>query len=115
VTPLPLSAWTLEEASAFTNALHQKLQPHYCVGLTGSVLYRGKGKYDLDVIVFPSKSQHWSFEELYSLLKAAGMQQLRDVTAVRREWARKYGSHDRKHVEIWQTAEGKRVDLFFLR
>lgn len=115
MNPLPVSPWTLEEASAFTGMLQQKLQPHYCVGLTGSVLYRGKGRYDLDIIVFPAKSYRWDLDELRLLMLGAGMQLLRNREQVQAYWAKKYNSNDRKHVEIWQTLSGKRVDVFFLR
>lgn len=115
MTPLPISSWTLEEASAFIDALHQKLQPHYCVGLTGGVLYRGRSRHDLDVIVFPSKSDHWKPAEVQILLVSAGLWLVRTREEVRREWGQRYKSNDRKHVEIWQTSEGKRVDVFFLR
>jgi hypothetical protein len=104
--------WDIFSAMAFIKDLRTALlDVGYCVGLTGSVLYKLSSEKDLDVIIYP----HGTLPKgnLEGALRLAGMKRTMTKDEVQRMWLRDYGSTDTKHVEIWEVA-GKRVDLFFL-
>jgi hypothetical protein len=105
--------WTQQEAIWMLASLEPRLKEVGChCGLTGSVLYRGDSKKDLDVIIYP----HWK--------KDAEPQDLQPVKA----WLVKFFESDKmndcastsqerddKHVCWLLTKAGKRIDFFFLQ
>lgn len=108
--------WTLESGVAFVRRLQLVASyAGYEVALAGSVLTRGRSSKDLDVVLFPRSTSVVNLEGLRILLTSTGILRLaHDRDTVTARW-RRIGSDDEKHVEVWVTAEGLRVDLFFLR
>lgn len=94
----------------------------YGVGLTGSVLTKGRSKKDIDVILYPyDTSKHQLPIEIAAHLELFGLSRLYDQSTVKARW-KKLGSRDGKHVEVWTNQraqqEGdvpRRIDFFFLR
>lgn len=80
------------------------------VALGGGVLLRGWSNHDLDLIVYPHSSERANLLKLRKTLQAAGMVRRASAAAVQEEW-RKLGSRDCKHVEVWRTADARRVDI----
>lgn len=109
------SAWRMREALVFVRALSRHLDPvAYHVALTGSVLTRGRSTHDLDVVLYPRSTEApLGLEKVFAALEGFGMKRTFSRETVARAW-RFGGSQDEKHVEVWRTRDGKRVDLFFL-
>jgi hypothetical protein len=106
--------WTRDEALAFLMLLEPLvLAAGYGVGLTGSVLFAGESRNDLDIIIFPQSKGTENISKLYEALELAGMFRRCGRGTVVREWE-KVGSTDLKNVEVWRTAQRRRVDIFFL-
>lgn len=109
--------WTLEQALVFVRELEEVLSPlgFHC-GLTGSILYKGQSDNDLDVTIFPHKTMQMDASMLPSAFEWLGLTRLADRVQVTRLWQRKDPlGLDTKHVEAWKTADGRKVDFFFLR
>lgn len=103
--------WTQENAFRFVRRLEGYLKPHYHVALAGSLLHRGFSNHDIDVMIFPHRTNHNNLEEVQGLLGSVpDMRPWIPVEAVHRQW-RKLGSDDTKHVEVWRY-NGRRVDVF---
>lgn len=102
--------WKIEDAQQLCKILDSKLRPYgWCVGLTGSLLYKGESQKDADIILyragqFPSAT----ISTVKEILRNIGME---DRTTP--EFLVKQAARDTKHVEIWDWT-GERVDLFFL-
>jgi hypothetical protein len=108
-------SWTLDEALNFIRNLSRVLLPHgWGVGLCGSVLTKGSSHKDLDIIIFPRDTTSMSYSKLIELLEGTGLTLKHNHMVVQEAW-RKAGSRDNKIVEVWRTANGKRVDIFLLR
>lgn len=107
--------WTREQAMAFLHWLRPRLDPRYELGMAGSVLFEGKSSKDLDVIIFPKRTTHLNSLALHESLRRAGMALAVTEANVKARWLRDHGSRDEKHVEVWMTPDGRRVDFFFLR
>ena len=105
--------WTMGEAIEFIKSLEAAVSPHYHIALAGSVLTRGESSKDLDVMVFPHRSQYHSLDEIHSLLRNFGMKLRADFEEVKKVWRKNgdVGPLDQKHVEVWSW-QGKRVDVF---
>lgn len=111
------AAWSLDEAAE----LIQKLTPlllakGFMVGLTGSVLVKGKSEHDVDLIVYPMQSIGWRQSDWVparAALVAAGLVLYVNMSAVKDSWRRR-GIGDEKMVEVYHYNE-RRVDVFFLR
>lgn len=117
--------WVRDEAIEFCTNLWMDLEPagYYCA-LTGSLLYRGESKKDLDLIIYPAHANHNAKRELYTpdgdpdlmaALVGFGLKRTHDSTFVRSMWRKKGFTCD-KFVEVWRTKgpPRKRLDLFFL-
>lgn len=117
--------WTLKDAISLIQLLEPMLRVNgFSLGVTGSVLFKGKSKKDLDLIVYPMVcTDKTDFNKARKTLKIFGMK-LHEViiggklTALNVNQMHKYwrskGSLDEKEVEVWNH-NGKRVDVFFLR
>ena len=106
--------WTLEEALVFTRALEPLLnKAGWSLGIAGSVLLHGQSSNDLDLIVYPLNNGKIDRDGLQATLQAFGMLLKHDSIVVHQAW-RRQRSTDRKHVEVWETKDGKRVDVFVL-
>ena len=110
------ATWTILQGRLLATYLEPILsETGFHVGLTGSTLYRGESKKDLDFIIYPhcvSPKEIPNFDKASAALKRAGLERVLpadEVEATRRT----LGSFDTKRVEIW-TWQGKRVDFFYL-
>lgn len=117
-------SWTLEEGVDLCRRLRTQLVPlGWDVGLTGSVLHAGISVKDLDVIVFPLDSSHWMAASTPTTplavkmsLEQLGMTLKHGARQVRAVWRKTHPDKaDEKIVEIWECADGRRVDVFCLR
>ncbi len=86
------------------------------VAIAGGVMRRGWSMHDLDLVVYPhcrTTGRAPSFEAARDYLRRLGWRLHVDKASMHKYW-RKKGSKDRKHVEVWHTADGRRVDLLVL-
>lgn len=107
--------WTFFEAIAIVNDLDaawEKSGWHFT--FAGSVLRNGSSEKDLDIIAFPHDSSKASHGKLWRLLKGHRWKLRIDARQLHDFWRQK-GSSDRKHVEVWKTEDGRRVDVFVLK
>jgi hypothetical protein len=112
--PKKKSVWVLHDALQFVRRLEKKLRIAYAhVAFTGSVLYEGESRKDLDIVIFPHSSRHFDLDLVRGVLEEAGLHCLFTVAQVHKDW-RERGIKDRKRVEIWAYRQ-KRVDVMFLK
>ncbi len=110
----PRGKWTLEEALDVIRSLNVCTRAAgYYVGLTGSVLHKGKSHNDLDLLLVPLSDQQLDYDRLVGVLRDFGMTLVVDKERVHARW-RKVGSNDTKHVEIW-SYKGKKIDCIFVK
>lgn len=103
--------WTLKEAIDLARDLNSCAgATGWHFGITGSVLFKGSSEKDLDLIAYPRNSKDCDRSDLRALLSLCGMRLRMDVKELQSHWK----SGDKKHVEVWQTGNGKRIDLFIL-
>ena len=109
--------WTIDSALTFIREIEPLLIKNgWYVGLTGSVLIKGESKHDLDLIFYPMNNGKVDRLVLYGTLDHSfGMTRKHDVSIVHRKWWKgETYSADSKHVEVWETKDGRRVDLFIM-
>lgn len=111
--------WTLGDALILVRELEPKFQVEELhLGITGSVLFTGESKKDLDFIVYPHTthtftSYEWVSKNVGEILEAYGMERVADVKKVHKIWRRK-NSDDLKWCEVWEY-QGKRIDVFIMK
>lgn len=106
--------WTLEEALVFIRKFNRSLnEAGWCLGITGSVLLKGKSDKDLDLIAYPMNNGQVNKKGLHQILIDQGLTLKWDSIDIHKFW-RGQGSSDRKNVEVWFTSATKRIDLFIL-
>lgn len=111
--------WTLDEARSFISTVQELIFPlgHY-VALTGSVLFEGESKKDLDLIIYPADTtKSLDAAEVRKALVGLGMRLRGDFAFIRMARkrsrdSRRLESLDTKEVEFWTWGE-KRVDIFW--
>lgn len=106
--------WTLEEAQRLISTLDSVADTtgwHFA--LAGGVMRKGSSEHDLDLIAYPRTSTKSDRNMLRFILGALGWRLRVPVKEMHVYWKEK-GSKDRKHVEVWQTSDKRRVDLFIL-
>jgi len=116
--PAVRSFWSMFDAQT----LVRDLEPHlnevgFTAAVGGSVLRKGVSINDLDLILFPLSRyelQVTGVTPLWEKLESLGWTLVVTADAVHAAW-RKEGSLDNKHVEVWNTPDGKRVDVFLLQ
>lgn len=101
--------------SPFVFAIVRELEPAlkrrgWHVALTGGVLQTGASTKDLDLVLYPRDSTCVSLKRLESALQRAGWHRTHTAERMRLGW-RIRGSRDEKHVEVWRTGDGRRVDV----
>ncbi len=105
--------WTQQEAIWCLVSLEARLKEVGChCGLTGSILYRGDSKKDLDVIIYP----HWKKDnepidlQIVKdwLVKFFDAEEMNDCKSTSQK-------RDDKYVCWLTTKAGKRIDFFFLQ
>ena|SRR5579862_9426365 len=102
--------WSQQEGIDLAQQVQKITEPlGYYVGITGSVLIRGRSDDDLDLILYPGKTCRCSASptEIVDQLTRLGLQ----VTQLRTP----YHEGDTKMVFSGTLKDGHRVDLFFLR
>jgi len=103
--------WTLTEAVDWIRANNLMIESHNaCVGLTGSVLFKGQSIKDLDVIVFPLKTSK-SSPTPFEVCQLFGLNFIADRTMAHMN----YKEGDTKTVIHTEDNQGRRIDLFFLQ
>jgi len=102
------NSWTLVEAIAFANSLHEYIYPlGFDVAITGSILTKGYSEKDLDLVIYPLKKISSNYTNLISKLPNFGLKFIRLPN-------HNLGyQDDGKNVQVWEH-NNKRVDLFFL-
>jgi hypothetical protein len=112
--------WTLEEAVAFVRSLQPAvLKCGFSLGLTGSTLTKGSSEHDVDLIVYPLRTNpEPDIHALQAVLNSHNMYRFVGTPQVHAAW-RRAGSLDEKKVEVWVWVDksggiDKRVDIFFL-
>lgn len=98
--------WTLEDGACFIRRWEEHAVKHGVhLGLTGSVLYKGFSKKDLDVIVYPHQTN-----------KEYSFQKFRDALSPPDFWIDATEYHEDDEKEVWSLRlEGQRIDFFFLK
>lgn len=113
-----MSRWDFVSGLEWARDIETALVPAgwHCA-LAGSVLHRGSSTHDLDLVVFPHERETGvsdrQLRKLADALRGLRMTRKRTVRQIHRYWRTK-GSHDCKHVETWQTPNGRRIDLLVL-
>lgn len=106
--------WTLVEGRKLARMLERELAPlGWHVGLTGSVLMKGSSCKDIDLLVYPHKTFDRVMVRVFKKLKSLGWTR-RKTTAMMWSYWRKKGSPDSKFVEVYETKDGRRVDLIYV-
>lgn len=107
--------WTMEDSLRFIRRLYPTLkEAGFSVALTGSVLFDGESKNDLDLVIYPQNASEYSLDKLHNALKKEGLKVLYPRHVVAKAWAA-LGSNDTKVVESWMTGDNHRIDVFLLR
>jgi len=104
--------WTLEEALIIVRELEAGLIGWH-VALAGGVLHKGKSDHDLDLVFFPRDSTNIQLGDLYRGLHYYGLTRTHTEVDMLTHWRSK-GSSDFKHVEVWATADDRRVDVIIV-
>ena len=110
-------SWTLEQALEVVRKLDPLTRRIGCfTGLTGSVLHKGRSEKDLDITVIPLDASKpidlWGI--CFALKDGMGWKRTHSEADIKKIWADK-GSTDIKHVEVWRTPEGRRVDIMIVK
>lgn len=101
--------WTLVEALDLVKRLnHANL--HWNVALGGGVLNKGFSYKDLDLVFYPHESGNEPLDKLHTTFGHFNWTRVKTSAEMLAHWKSK-GSKDRKFVEVWKTAEDKRVDV----
>lgn len=120
-------AWTLDDAVALIRVIEKQLaKVHAHVGITGGVLFRGKSAKDLDLIVYPhNASEPPKIDKIKDALAKCDIYPAEaEQTATSRPYSssRQYrtggslwfSSGDNKFVSVYETMDGRRIDIMFL-
>lgn len=112
-----MKTWLTMEALEFIKVLEPAVKEiGYSLALAGSLVHKDSNtpRKDLDLIAFPrSSGGEADPEKLRKVLETQGLSLIVSAQKVKENWQKK-GSNDSKHVEVWITPDGKRVDLFLL-
>lgn len=99
--------WMLSEGIEICSALKPMLEPFgYCIGLTGSVLFKGESENDLDLILYPLRDYSTSpyMPALNKVLEYFDGHGAEAVT----------NGSDQKRVIKFYTPEKRGVDIFLM-
>lgn len=106
------SPWRLDDGLSVVRYLESALAVlgwHFA--LTGGVLLRGSSEHDLDVVVYPEVSGDGiDATALRAALRGLGWTLYESASVLAARW-RANGRRDRKHVDVWATDTGRRVDM----
>jgi len=103
--------WSLYEALKLIQSIQPQLMVNgWFVALAGGVLNKGRSEHDLDLVLVPMKTGAASIAQLHMVLDFAGWKRTHEAEQMREHWKSK-GSPDGKHVEVYRTYDGKRIDV----
>ena len=103
--------WELDQALSLTRVLNQLLNTKgWHVALAGGVLNKGSSEHDLDLVFYPHSTTNVNLIKLRDALYALGWIRTHSSDLMINHWITK-GSTDRKFVEVYQTPDGRRVDV----
>lgn len=106
-----MSIWSLEQGLAVAREVEAAVVSlGWHVALGGGVMKIGASRHDLDLIFYPHDARVVSLRHLARGLRSLGWARRHGAPFLWRQW-RKRGSGDTKHVEVWQTRRGSRVDV----
>lgn len=110
--------WNLGQGISFINKLLPAMnKAGFYLGLTGSVLFGGESRKDLDILVYPTNKSKCDFDLARAVLKEAGLTCLctfPEIQEIRKKRGTTQVPEDLKLVEAWKTKYGQRVDFFFV-
>ncbi len=103
--------WTLEQAILVIRTIAPDCaNAGWHLALAGSVLLQGSSTHDLDLIAYPHDSTTVHLDNLHRAFRTRGWRRRAPAAEVVKHW-RTLGSTDCKHVEVWRTPDGRRVDI----
>lgn len=106
---LSLIAWTVAEGIAFCQTLEPFLIVEgYHVALGGSVLTKGYSIKDLDIFIYPHKTEE------RGLSPAAVMAYIAKILLLERYSICDHSNYKDAKVVFYSQKEGKRIDFFFV-
>ena len=110
--------WVLSSGAELVVQLREEFAARHLplhLGILGSVVYRGWSANDIDIVVYPHRSDEpLDMPLIYSAFSSVGLRQIHDMARVHRAWQRQ-GSSDKKHVEVWADSHRKLIDFFFMK
>lgn len=106
--------WTLLQGLDMVRGLQPGLvKVNWNVALGGGVLYKGESLKDLDLVFFPYDTSKARIYRLQDRLEDQGWTRTNTVNQMWAHW-RETGVTDRKHIEVYRTPSGKRIDAIIL-
>jgi hypothetical protein len=109
--------WDRDAALELVNEIWSHAGGVFAIALGGSLLTKSSGANDLDILVYPmhsATSESDVQESVSDALIRCGLKRRASIRAVHRAWE-KLGSTDKKSVEVWRTADHRKVDVFYVR
>ena len=106
-----MTMWTLNDALMITQMVETAVAAvGWHVALGGGVMKNCRSTHDLDLIFYPHDSTDARLSRLRPALRSMKWKLTHTYARVQRNWRTK-GSADQKHVEVWKTSDGRRVDV----
>lgn len=103
--------WTLDQALSLIRKNQQTfMEAGWFIALAGGVLNKGESVHDLDLVAVPMKTGKNHLVDLHNTLTYIGWTRTHEAEQMREHWKSK-GSPDGKYVEVYQTDDGRRVDV----
>lgn len=103
--------WMRSDAFRLIEELQPKLMAAgWFIALAGGVLNKGYSEHDLDLVAVPMKTYNTKLHLLHSTLEDSGLCRRTTWEMMRKAWQNK-NNYDGKYVEVYYTADGKRVDI----
>jgi hypothetical protein len=103
--------WTFEAGLAWCCQANRLLLDHNVhTALTGSVLFKGSSKKDLDIIIYPHKTS-CRIPFINEICNILSLRFVEDRTNAHS----RYSDSDHKKVYHTETESGKRIDIFMLQ
>jgi hypothetical protein len=109
---------TLEDAVQIAREVQEAVQScGFHVALGGGCLHRGRSTKDVDLVLFPHKKPvrmlRSKLQRIAKYLELYGWRKAKSAMQMRKKWSES-GSPDDKHVDVWETPDGVRVDIIIM-
>lgn len=102
--------WNIEQAVEFCRMIEPvAIAEGFHVALGGSVLIRGESKKDVDIFIYPHKTEHatkTAFDCLIEKFENLGVNNFKQAD---------HKAYADNKLVFWSEYNGKRVDWFFLK